>query len=341
MDRLFSKLGCLIIGLAVCACSGSKTDTSGNETSDQLSKVRLSGVTERDVAQIEEYTATVESDVKNHITSNAALRIEHIMVDVGDPVRKGQLLVSMDAASLRQLRLQVENLRVEFNRMDELYKVGGVSKSEWDNAKLQLDVNETAYTNMKENTRLVSPVNGVVTARNYDDGDMAGAEPILTVETLSPVKIKINVSETYYSQVKNGMKVDVKAEAYGDDAFSGVVTTVYPTVDASTHTFPVEITLHNADQRLRPGMFVRATLSFGTRHHTVVPDQAVVKQTGSGDYYVYEYDQNTRKVKYRQVQIGRRLGTEYEILEGLAAGVQVVVAGQNRLADGVAVEVIK
>ena len=154
-------------------------------------------------------------------------------------------------------------------------------------------------------------------------------------------KIKINVSETYYSQVKNGMKVDVKAEAYGDDAFSGVVTTVYPTVDASTHTFPVEITLHNADQRLRPGMFVRATLSFGTRHHTVVPDQAVVKQTGSGDYYVYEYDQNTRKVKHRQVQIGRRLGTEYEILEGLAAGVQVVVAGQNRLADGMAVEVIK
>lgn len=341
MNRLFCKLGCWMIGLLICSCSGTKTDPSAGEGAGQHPKVRLSGISERDVPQIEEYTATVESDVRNHITSNAALRIEHILVDVGDEVRKGQLLVRMDAASLRQLRLQVENLRVEFNRMDELYKVGGVSKSEWDNAKLQLDVNETAYANMLENTRLVSPVNGVVTERNYDDGDMAGAEPILTVETLSPVKMKINVSETYYSLVTSGMKADVRAEAYGDETFTGVVTTVYPTIDAATHTFPVEITLHNASHRLRPGMFVRATLSFGTKRRTVVPDQAVVKQAGSGDYYVYEYDQNTRAVRYRKVLVGRRLGTEYEILDGISAGGQVVVAGQNRLSDGMAVEVIK
>lgn len=341
MNKLFCKLGCWVIILLVCSCSGKNAGSSDGEGSGQHPKVRLSGVSERDVPQTEEYTATVESDVRNHITSNAALRIEHILVDVGDEVRKGQLLVRMDAASLRQLSLQVENLRVEFNRMDELYKVGGVSKSEWDNAKLQLDVNETAYANMSENTRLVSPVNGVVTARYYDDGDMAGAEPILTVETLSPVKMKINVSETYYPLVKNGMKADVRAEAYGDEAFTGIVTTVYPTIDAATHTFPVEITLQNASHRLRPGMFARATLSFGTKRHTVVPDQAVVKQTGSGDYYVYEYDQATRAVRYRKVQIGRRLGTEYEILDGIGAGGQVVVAGQNRLSDGMTVEVIR
>ena len=68
-------------------------------------------------------------------------------------VRKGQLLVQMNTAMLQQLKLQIENQRVEFNRVDELYKVGGASKSEWDNAKMMLDVNETQYANRLENTQ--------------------------------------------------------------------------------------------------------------------------------------------------------------------------------------------
>ena len=66
----------------------------------------------------------------------------------------------------------MDNLQVEFNRVDELYKVGGVSKSEWDAKKTSLDVAKTAYKNLKENTYLVSPIDGIVTARNYDNGDM-------------------------------------------------------------------------------------------------------------------------------------------------------------------------
>lgn len=329
--------------LALCcmpACSGSKENKEQQQEAEEKPKVKVASSTERDVEQIEEYTATVESDVKNNISSNAALRIKKIYVDVGDVVRRGQLLVQMDESSLQQLKLQIENQKVEFNRTDQLYKVGGASKAEWDNAKMQLDINETAYRNMRENTRLTSPVSGVVTARNYDDGDMAGTSPILTIETLAPVKMLIHVSEPHYPQVKKGMSVSVRVDTYGEEEFPGKVSIVYPTIDPNTHTFPVEITLSNRDNRVRPGMFARATLTFGVERHTIVPDQAVVKQMGAGDHYVYVYEKNGT-VSRKKVELGRRLGEEYEILSGVGGGQQVVIAGQNKLADGMAVELVK
>ena len=118
--------------------------------------VRLASVTSRDVDQIEEYTATVEAEAKNNIAPTSPGRIDRIFVEVGDHVSKGQKLVQMDAANLKQMKLQLENEETEFRRMDELYKVGGASKSEWDAAKTALDVRRTSYNNLLENTQLLS-----------------------------------------------------------------------------------------------------------------------------------------------------------------------------------------
>ena len=122
-----------------------------------------------------------------------------------------------------------------------------------------------------------------------------------------------------------------------EEEFEGKVSLVYPTIDAATHTFPVEVKLANTRQRIRPGMFGRVTVSFGTLRHVVVPDQAIVKRAGSGDRYVYVYKDG--KVSYNKVELGRRMGTEYELISGVEDNSQVVVAGQTRLADGVEVAV--
>lgn len=106
--------------------------------------------------------------MKNNIAPSSPVRIDKIFVEVGDHVSKGQKLVQMDAANLKQTKLQLDNQEVEFNRIDELYKVGGASKSEWDAAKMAYDVKKTAYQNLLENTSLLSPISGVVTARNYE-----------------------------------------------------------------------------------------------------------------------------------------------------------------------------
>ncbi|MBO5795666.1 MAG: efflux RND transporter periplasmic adaptor subunit [Bacteroides sp.] len=338
MKKIFQMSALLAIA-TLCACSGS-TDKAAVQVVEETPRVKLAQVTVRPVEQVQEYTATVEAEVKNNIAPSSPVRIEKILVEVGDRVAKGQRLVTMDAANLEQLKFQLDNKETEFKRVDELYKVGGASKSEWDAAKMSLDVMKTSYNNLLENTSLLSPINGIVTARNYDNGDMySGGTPVLTVQQITPVKLKVNVSETYFPLVAKGMPVKVKLDVYGDEEFEGKVSLVYPTIDAATHTFPVEVSLANNNQRVRPGMFARVTMNLGTKDHVVVPDVAVVKRAGSGDRYVYVYSDG--KVSYNKVELGRRLDAEYELISGVPNNAQVVVAGQNRLTDGAEVEVIQ
>lgn len=338
MKKHLTIIAMAAIAIMTSCGSSDKTATTA-AVQDEKPKVKIAASTVQDVDQLAEYTTTVEAEVKNNIAPNSPLRIGKILVEVGDNVAKGQKLVQLDASNLEQLALQIENQKVEFNRISELYKVGGASKAELDNAKTALDVNIKAYNNRMENTIMRSPINGVVTARNYDNGDMTGAAPILVVEQITPVKMNINVSEPYYAKIDKKTEVSVQFEAYGEEQFPATVSIVYPTIDATTHTFPVELKINNKDRRVRPGMYGRAIVNFGTKSHVVVPDQAVIKQLGSGDYYVYIY--NNGKVSYNKVTLGRRMGDKYEIVNGVEPGSQVVVAGQNRLANGVEVEVIK
>lgn len=328
-----------LAALAVLAVACKSDDKAG--TAQQAKpQVRIAKVTSEDIPQTETYTATVESDVKNDIAPNTPYRIEKIYVDVGDNVRQGQVVVQLDASNLQQLKLQVENQKIEFSRTSQLYQVGGASKAEYDNAKLQLDVLSTQLKQLMQNTQLTAPISGVVTARNYDSGDMYNqGQPVLTIEQTNPVKVMVNISEVYYKQVFKGMPVDIELDAYEGETFYGKVTIVYPTVDQSTHTFPVEVTINNSSQKVRPGMFARATVNFGDKNHVLVPDEALVKQIGAGDRYVYVYKGG--KVSYNKVELGKHIGTQYEILSGVNPGDDVVIAGQSRLANGKEVEVVK
>ena len=304
---------------------------------DEKPLVRLETVKTQEVEQIQEFTATVEANVVNNIVPSMSLRINDILVEVGDHVRKGQVLAQMDKTNLLQSQTQLENIQLEYDPAFELYKVGGASKQSLDAQKTQLDVAKTAYENLKENTILVSPINGIVTARNYDSGDMIGGEPVVTIEQMSPVKLLVNVSESFYTRVRKGMDVNVKVEVYGDEIFHGKVSLIYPTVDPQTRTFPVEIKLPNKDLKVRPGMFARVTMNFGTQNHVVAPDLSIIKQAGSGDRYIYVYKDG--KVSYNKVLLGRRMDDKYEIISGVSDGDQVVVAGQSRLTNGAEVSV--
>lgn len=336
-----------ILGIALCsmllmvACGQKKTEAVQAPVADPAAKpvVELAQVVEEPVAQIQVYSATIVGEIKNNIAPATPARISKINVEIGDNVRRGQVLVEMDETTLSQQEMQLKNLETEFNRIDQLYKVGGVSKSEWDNMNLQLEVARKSFQTLKENTRLQSPIDGVVTARNYDNGDLYGGQAILVVQKITPVKITINVSEQYYSKVEKGDEVSIELDAYPGETFTGKVSLIYPTVDAMTHTFPVEINVANADQKLRPGMFARATLNLGTLNHVVVPDLAIEKRSGSGDRFVYVY--NNGKVSYTKVELGQRLGDRYELISGVPSGAQVVITGQAKLSDGKEVEVKK
>jgi len=325
----------LVIGLTSC----NKQKPTETAVVAEIQNVRLHEATVRDVEQTFELTATVLPDTKNSIAPSAPGRIRNILVEVGQHVSKGQKLVQMDVANLSNLETQIENVRRTYKRTQELFNVGGASQQDLDNSKLQLDVAQTNLKNLTENTFLLSPISGVVTARNYDNGDMySGQLPVLTVMNINPVKLLINVSESFYSKVKKGMPVKIGFDVFGDETFQGKVNLIYPTIDQNSRTFAVEIKVNNNNNKIRPGMFARVTLEFGKVKHVVVPDLSVIKQTGSGAKFIFVY--NNGKVEYREVEIGRRVDSDFEVISGVKAGEQVVVAGQSKLVDGAAVKVI-
>lgn len=328
--------------LVVCAIIGVSCSSKQNKQQEQkeeaLPKVTVEAVSKCNVTQQTSFTGTVEAYVTNNIAPQSPRRIQKILVDVGDHVQKGQLLVQLDASQLVQAKAQLENYKTEYERAKELYEFGGASKSEYDARKLAYEVAKSTYDNLEENTTLISPVTGVVSARNYDNGDMYTAAPVLVVEQIRPVKIMINLSETLFSKVSKGMTVYVTLDAYGDEEFKGSITRIYPTIDNATRTFAVEVSLNNSDERVRPGMFARVTLPYGDAERVVIPDRAVNKLTGSGDRYVWIYDPETESVKYSKIELGRRLDNEYEVLSGVEEGDQVVVLGQLSLTNGAKVE---
>ncbi len=315
------------------------TATTGQETQKAAPVVSVVTAQAEDVDVTNTFTSNIEPYATNNIVSQTAGRIVSIRAEVGDKVRKGQVLASMDDVNLAKTRMQYVNDSTELSRLTELYKIGAVSQADYDMARLALNVTKKTYENLAENTYLRSPINGVVTARNYDKGEMYSmAQPIFVVQQIQPVKMLVNVSESLFTQVHEGMEFDVEVDAYPGETFKGKVNLLYPTISAATHTFPVEVVSENKDQRLRPGMFARVTATFGTNHHIVVPDIAVVKQQGSGEHFVYVL-QADNTVKYTLVELGKRLGNRYEIVSGINEGDKVVTEGQIRLKDGVSVTV--
>ena len=299
--------------------------------------VSVAQVFVREVPQEAVYTSTVQAYVKNNIAPQMAGRITKINVEIGDFVKEGQVLAEIDKAQLLQAQLQLQNQEVELQRLKTLYEEGGLSQSDYDAIQLQYNVLKTQVDNLLENTTLRSPINGVVSARNYDVGDMyAMSMSLFTVEQIVPVKLLIGVSETDYSKVKKGDSVTVTADAIPGKTFYGKISRIYPTVDPATRTFTVEVKIDNTYKTLRPGMFARATINFGSNNNVVIPDVAVVKQQGSGERFVYVLNEDNT-VTYKKVVLGRRMGAEYEVLEGLEDGDKIVIGGQIRLKDGVKV----
>ena len=324
-----------LLSIVVLISCGKKKEEAKEDTKI---KVKTTAAQMESVDKTATYTANVKADVINQITPAMPGRIEKIYVEVGDRVSTGQLLVQMESSNLQQQNAQLSNLEKDYDRYSELLKVGGIAQQQVDQIKTQIDVLRAAIKNLQDNTQLRSPINGVVTDRNYDNGDVYAQTPILTVQQLNPLKAIVNVSESYFSKVKMGMLVNIKLDVYENETFTGKVSLIYPTIDSSTHTFGMQITINNTEMKIRPGMFGRITLNFGTAQSIVVPDAAVQKQTGANDKYVFIVENGI--ARYRKVELGQHLGDNYEILSGLNGGEVVVTAGQTRLIDGTEVEIV-
>ena len=334
------SLALLSAGLLASCSSSSSSKATEEQSADTVRLVEVAPAEMRALNLSEEFTAQLEAKVVNNITAQAGGRLKQLLVKVGDRVGAGQAVARMEATQAAQAQIQLADAKTNFARMDELYKVGGVSKAQWEQAKSAVDQAKLAYGNAAENTVLRSPISGFVTAKNYDNGHMTSPQlPVVVIQQIAPVKAVIGVSEQYYSYLKKGAAATLSVDALGEETFSGIVTNIFPTLDPVTHTVSTEIEIANKDLKLRPGMYARVHLDFGTKEALTVPDKAIVRQAGSGARYVYVFSGG--KAVYRAVELGQQQGDLYEVVSGLNAGDQVIISAPSNLKNGLSVKLRK
>lgn len=287
----------------------------------------------------ETYTSEILPYKENDITPAAqGLHIDEIKVDVGDRVKAGDVVVTLNRTNLKQLEINLATVQDTYDRMKPVHEAGGVSDQQMIELENTLNLQKEVVDNMRRNSEIKSPISGVVTARNFENGDLFASMPILHIMQIDKLKVMANVSEQYYPNVKVGQSVDITVDIFPGETFEGKVTRINPALDAATRTFGVEITIPNKNERLRPGMYARATFNMGKRNGVMVDDVAVQKQIGSSERYVYVIKDGV--AEFRLIRDGRRVGSKIDIVEGLEAGEKVATTSFMRLSNGAKVEII-
>lgn len=333
----------LLAAILAVSCN-SQSAQKEEETRKVL--VRVEPVVLQTAAQGLEFTGTVQPFEEAHIAPGTPARISRILVDVGDKVRKGQLLVQMDRTQMFQSEVQLENLERELARMDTLLQAGAVTQQSYDQLKAQYDIAKSSIENLATHTEIRSSLDGVVTGRYHSEGELftmtpgpAGKPAIVTVQQIRPVKVTIGLSERFLPEVSLGQTAIVTADVFPGKQFEGKIQRIFPTIDRASGTFRVEVVIENKEEVLRPGMFARVSLSMGEHQALLVPSLAVRKQAGSNERFVFVVRDN---VAHRlTVQPGRVYDEYLEILSGLEPGQMLVVTGQHNLIQGSQVEIVE
>lgn len=320
------------------ACGAKKEQTT--QTVEEVTVLTKTMPAQKQViALTEEYTSEVNAYKENDITPAASgVHIDRILVDVGDKVQKGQLLITLNPTQYNQARVNLKLLEDNVNRLKPVYEAGGISSQDFDQVKAQYDVQREVVENLKKNIEVLSPISGVVTARNNEAGDLFMNQPVLHIMQINPLKVVANIPEQYFSNVKRGMEVRLKLDAYPDEEFKGSVELIHPSINTTTRTFAVEVRVPNGNERLRPGMFSRTYFDMGQREAVLVSDVAVLKQVGSSERYLYVIKEG--RAERRRVEVGRQVGQMVEILSGVEDGEQVAVTALSRLENDVKVEIV-
>jgi membrane fusion protein, multidrug efflux system len=347
--RLFSISGIVLMVFALFSCSSATDGVPGEQSSgapDWEEAVRVMELQHSEISRSITNTANLQAFREVHLASASPGRIDRIHVETGTRVSQGQLLVELDRTRLQQAQLQLESLEKDFRRLDTLRSVGSIPRQQFDQIKTQYDLALSNVEFLKDNTRLLAPFSGVVSGKYYENGEMfsgapntpAGKAAILSIVQTTQLKAMVNISEQYYPRITTGMPVVLTSDVWPREEFKGTVLRVYPTIDPLTRTFTIELAVPNRDERLRPGMFARARLDLEQVEVFVVPALAVLKLQGSNERFVFiEKDGRAKRVV---VELGDRFDDMVEIVtDRVQAGDNLIIAGQARLLDGVAVSV--
>ena len=275
-------------------------------------------------------------------------KVISVLVKEGDYVNVGQTLVIVRSdvinVNAQTAKAAYDNAKSDYDRYENAYKSGGVTKQQLDQAKLGLT---NATNNLKQaninvgDTKVKAPIKGFINKKYIEPGSILTGMPataMFDIVNVSKLKLTVTVNESQVASLKLGNTINVTSSVFPDKTFAGKITFIAAKADESLN-FPVEIEIeNNADKSLKAGMY--GTANFGSKqkqHLKVVPRNAFVGSVSSNEVFVVQ----NGIAKLKKVTSGRIIGEQVEIVDGLSDGETVIVTGQINLQDGNAVEIIK
>ena len=325
----------VLAALTLIACGSENT----TEQEERVEQVRTKVLHEQEI----EREISVSTNLQGYLTQNVAPsltgKIEHIYCEVGDRKAAGADLVRMDQTQYKTTKISLANLELEKNRVEMLLKTGSATQQQYDQILAQYNSTKEQLEFLEKNTYVKAPFSGVIAAKNYEDGELYSGQPILVLTQIDTLKALVAIPERYFPNCKAGMKLTLTSEIYPEQVFPATVEVIYPTIDATSHTFQVKIVVPNGKNLLRPGMYVTTTIGLGKAKTIVAPYQAVEKLVGANDRYVF-INENGR-AKRVGVELGQRFDQNIELISPeIVDGVEMVTVGQHKLVDGVKLNVV-
>ena len=331
---------------ALPAVSMTQEGRSGaDKAKDEQAPVEVVASRSAELTRDIQAVGSLQSDESVSVAPEIAGRVIEIAFDEGQPVKRGQTVVKLDddlaKAELAQAEAALKLATANNVRTARLSKSGTVAQRTTDEAKAAYEqaVATVELARLKIDRHVLrAPFDGVARMRNVSVGAFIGVgTPIVGIEKIDVLKVDFRIPEILLAAVKVGQKVTVEVDALPEQTFDGTIYAIDPAVDVNGRSLWVRAKLTNESNLLRPGLFARITIrGLDEREVVLVPESAIVPR--GGESLVFKVENG--KAVASPVTLGERRSGEVEVVSGLTAGTSVVVGGQQRLRDGVAVEVV-
>lgn len=311
---------------------------------DRPTRVFVTTVDSVPIADEVEALGTLQANENVNLMPSVTERITAIHFDDNAEVKKGDILVEMDAAE-EEAELAAESSRKkeaerQVTRLRPLVKRGAASKSALDESERELataTARITAIESRINERRIRAPFDGVVGIRNISVGDMVSPgnmnSLITTIDDISRMKLDFAIPEVFLSTLKKGLQVTARASAYPDKVFEGVVTSIDSRIDPTTRTVKARAILENPEALLKAGMLMRLRLKQNPRSALVIPE-ATIATAGRKNFVMLVVEGDPLTIKKQEIEIGTRQVGQVEVLSGLKAGDRIVTDGILKVRDG-------
>lgn len=337
--------------LVLAGCDAPKKDSAEDASAETqvASPVVVQHPAERVMQLAVRSAATIEATVQVKVSAQSSGILQDLRVQEGDQVRSGQLLARIkkeaQSASVRRAKTNLAQARRELARVSELAKKGVVGRQELDQAKDRVDLARLDIRDRGRdlaNTKVTTPIGGVVTQRGVQAGDYVGAgQTLLEITDFSTLVARVHVAERELDRIAVGQPVTVVGKAALGRRAKGKILRIAPTVDAATGTVKVTVGLPpqalDRSRDFRPGMYAEVTVKIQERQGVLsLPKSAVLHEDGRSTVMVAK-DGKAQRVL---VSLGQRDGDWVELRGGVDAQTQVIVAGQQNLKEGAPLKIV-